>query len=126
MLAFLPAFLLKFLGSGVIESVLAHKKAMAETKTASEKIRAEVEIKGLENELDRRRLIAELQGREYQHWALWWPKMLMGLAVASYVAASFAAKTLNLTADYNIVVPDLDVWQQGIAGLVTGYYFLKS
>ena len=126
MLSFLPAFILKFFGSGVIESVLAHKKQMAETKTASERIRADVEIKSLENELERRKLIAELQVHEYQHWALWWPKMLIGLAVASYVMCSFLAKTLNLTADYNIVVPSLDVWQQGIAAIVVGYYFLKS
>ena len=126
LLGLIPGFLLKFLGSGVIESVLSHKKQMAETKTASERIRADVEIKSLEGELKRRELIAELQGLEYQHWALWWPKMIIGLSVASYVAASFMGKTLNLTADYNIVVPELDIWQQGIAYLVTGYYFLKS
>lgn len=125
MFAFLPAFLLKFLGSGVIESVLAHKKQMAETKTASERIRADVEIKGLENELDRRRLIAELQGREYQHWALWLPKMLIGISVAQYVAISFVVRSLNLSADYNIIVPELTVWQAGVAAGVTAYYFLK-
>lgn len=126
MFAFLPAFILKFFGSGVIESVLAHKRQMAETKTASEKIRADVEIKGLENELDRRRLISELQGREYQHRALWWPKMLIGLAVAQYVVISFVVRSLNLSADYNIVVPELTAWQAGIAVLVTGYYFIAK
>ncbi len=126
MFAFLPAFLLKFLGSGVIESVLAHKRQMAETKTASEKIRADVEIKGLENELDRRRLIAELQGREYQHWALWWPKMIIMMSVAQYVAISFVVRSLNLSADYNIIVPELTVWQAGIASGVTAYLFIAK
>lgn len=126
LLGLIPGFLLKFLGSGVIESVLSHKKQMAETKTASERIRADVEIKSLEGELKRRELVAELQGREYQHWALWWPKMLIGMAVAQYVVISFVVRSLNLTADYNIIVPELTTWQATIAAGVTGYYFLKS
>jgi hypothetical protein len=124
-LAAIPAFLLKFLGSGVIESVLSHKKQMAETKTASERIRADVEIKSLEGELNRRQLIAELQGKEYRHWALWLPKMLIGLAVAFYIVARFSVKTWGLD-DYGIAVSPLDTWEQGVVGIVTAYYFLSK
>jgi hypothetical protein len=124
-LAAIPAFLLKFLGSGVIESVLNHKKQMAETKTASERIRADVEIKSLEGELKRRELIAELQGKEYRHWALWLPKMLIGLAVAFYIVARFSVKTWGLD-DYGIAVSPLDTWEQGVVGIVTAYYFLSK
>jgi hypothetical protein len=126
MLALIPGFLLKFLGSGVIDSVLAHQRKKLESANELERIKLEGSIRGLEIEQQRRETIAKLQALEYQHWALWWPKLLIGFSVASYVAASFAAKTLNLTADYNIIVPSLDIWQQGVAGVVTGYYFLKS
>lgn len=122
--AALPGFLLKFLGSGVIESVLSHKRQVLQSANERERIGLEREIKRLENEQDRRKRIAELQALEYQHWALWWPKMIIGLSVATYVAGSFAVKTLGL-GDYNVAVPPLDAWQQGVAAIVVGYIFLK-
>lgn len=124
-IAALPAFLLKFLGSGVIESVLKHKQTLAMSKTVSEQIKADIEIKALENELERRRLIAELQVHEYQHWALWVPKMLIGIAVALYIVARFSVKTWGLD-DYNIAVAALDMWEQGVVAIVVGYYFLAK
>lgn len=126
LLGLIPSFLLKFIGSGTLETVLSHQRAKLDSANERERIDAGREVKRLEHEQQRRELITKLQGLEYQHWALWLPKMIVGLSVASYVAASFMGKTLNLAADYNVIVPELDVWQQGIAGLVIGYYFLKS
>lgn len=124
LLGFIPGFLLKFVGSGVLETALSHQRAKLDSANELTRIKAGSEIKRLEHEQNRRETIAKLQVLEYQHWALWWPKMLIGMSVATYVAASFSAKTLNLTADYNIIVPQLDIWQQGIAAGVVSYYFI--
>ena len=124
--AFLPGFLLKFIGSGTLETVLSHQRAKLDSANERERIDASREVKRLENEQARRETIAKLQTLEYQHWALWWPKMLIGLAVAQYVVISFVVRSLNLSADYNIVVPELTAWQAGIAVLVTGYYFIAK
>lgn len=126
LLGLIPSFLLKFIGSGTLETVLSHQRAKLDSANERERIDAGREVKRLESEQARRETIAKLQSLEYQHWALWWPKMLIGIAVAQYVVISFVVRSLNLTADYNIVVPELTPWQAGIAVLVTGYYFLKS
>jgi hypothetical protein len=125
-LAFLPGFLLKFVGSGVLDTVLAHQRAKLDSANERERIDVGREVKRLENEQARRETIAKLQALEYQHWALWWPKMLIGFAVAQYVVISFVVRSLNLSADYNIIVPELTAWQAGIAVLVTGYYFIAK
>ncbi len=125
MFAALGAFLLKFATSGIIDKLLDHKRKQLETATEQQKIVLQRDIAKLQDEQDRRKRIAELQALEYQHWALWWPKVIIGLSVASYVAGSFAVKTLGLN-DYNVAVAELDLWQQGIAAVVVGYYFLSK
>lgn len=125
LLAAIPGFLLKFIGSGTLETVLSHQRAKLDSANERERIDAGREVKRLEAERDRRAKIAELQALEYQHWALWWPKLSIGMAVAFYVVLSFVVQALNLTGDYNIIVPELTLWQQYIAGVVVTYYFLK-
>ena len=125
MFAALGAFLLKFATSGIVDKLLDHKRKQLETATEQQKIVLQRDIAKLQDEQDRRKRIAELQALEYQHWALWWPKVIIGLSVASYVAGSFAVKTLGLN-DYNVAVAELDLWQQGIAAVVVGYYFLSQ
>jgi hypothetical protein len=124
--AFLPGFLLKFVGSGVLDTVLAHQRAKLDSGNERERIDAGREVKRLENEQARRETIAKLQALEYQHWALWWPKMLIMMSVAQYVVISFVVQSMNWAADYNIVVPELTVWQAGIAFLVTSYLFIAK
>ncbi len=125
MFAALGAFLLKFATSGIVDKLLDHKRKQLETATEQQKIVLQRDIAKLQDEADRRKRIAELQALEYQHPALWWPKVLIGLAVALYVVARFSVKTWGLN-DYGVAVADLDVWEQGVAGLVVGYYFLAK
>ena len=126
LLAALPGFLLKFIGSGTLETVLSHQRAKLDSANERERIDAGREVKRLENEQDRRKRIAELQALEYQHKWLWIPKAAISLAAAQYIVISLVVQSLNLTADYNIVVPPLSFWQEGIVATVVAYIYLKS
>ncbi len=126
LLAALPGFLLKLAGSGLVDKVLDHKRKQMDTATEQAKIGLQREIKQLENEQDRRKRIAELQALEYQHKWLWIPKAAISLAAAQYIVISLVVQSFNLTADYNIVVPALSFWQEGIVATVVAYIYLKS
>ena len=126
MLSLLPGFILKLLGSGIIEKVLDHKRKLLDTATEQQRIKLQGEIAVLEAEKSRKARIAELQALEYQRWETRLVKMMLGFPVAVYVSASFIVAALNLTGDFNIVVPDLNAWQQAYALGVSGYYFLSK
>lgn len=124
LLAALPGFLLKFIGSGTLETVLSHQRAKLDSANERERIDAGREVKRLENEQDRRRRIAELQALEYQHGWLWFPKFLIMLSVALYIFARFAVLTWGLD-DFGVAVKPLDPWLEYVAGGVIAYLFLK-
>ena len=124
LLAALPGFLLKFIGSGTLETVLSHQRAKLDSANERERIDAGREVKRLENEQDRRKRIAELQALEYQHGWLWFPKFLIMLSVAVYICARFSVLTWGLD-DFGVAVKPLDPWLEYVAGGVLAYLFLK-
>lgn len=123
MLALLPAFLLKFLGSGVIQSVLDNRLEMSKTATAAEKNRLDADVQSLQFELQRRQAQRDLQIKELEHPWLFWPKFVVMMVVALYVAARFTVKTWGLS-DFGVVLQPLDAWEQWVAYTVMGYMFL--
>ena len=124
MLALIPGFILKLLGSGIIEKVLDHKRKAMDTATEREKIKLQGEIAVLEAERERKARIAELQALEYQHGWLWFPKFLIMLSVAVYICARFSVLTWGLD-DFGVAVKPLDPWLEYVAGGVIAYLFLK-
>lgn len=124
LLAALPGFLLKFIGSGTLETVLSHQRAKLDSDNERERIDAGREVKRLENEQDRRKRIAELQALEYQHGWLWFPKFLIMLSVAVYIYARFSVLTWGLD-DFGVAVKPLDAWLEYVAGGVVAYLFFK-
>lgn len=124
LLAALPGFLLKFIGSGTLETVLSHQRAKLDSDNERERIDAGREVKRLENEQDRRKRIAELQALEYQHGWLWFPKFLIMLSVAVYICARFSVLTWGLD-DFGVAVKPLDAWLEYVAGGVVAYLFFK-
>lgn len=115
--------LLKFTGTGVIQTILDNKLEMSKTANAAEKNRLDADVQSLQFELQRRQAQRDLQIKELEHPWLFWPKFLIMLVVALYVAASFSIKTWGLS-DFGVVLLPLDPWQQGVAGAVIGYMFL--
>ena len=124
LLAAIPGFLLKFIGSGTLETVLSHQRAKLDSANERERIDAGREVKRLEAERDRRAKIAELQALEYNHKWLWIPKFMIMLFVALYICARLAVLTWGLD-DFGVAVKPLDPWLEYVAGAVVAYVFLK-
>lgn len=116
-------FLKSFLGEGVIQSVLAHKRDLAASANEAERMRIEADVKVLEFELERRKTIRDLQLKEMEHGYLWWPKFLIMMAVALYVVARFSVKTWGLE-DFGVGVTPLNDWEAAWASAVMAYLFL--
>jgi hypothetical protein len=116
-------FLKSFLGEGVIQGYLNHKKDMAASANEAERVRIQADVNMAAFELDRRKAQRDLQLKEMEHGYLWWPKFLIMMSVALYVLARFTVKTWGLN-DYHIAVADLDTWEAGIASAVMAYLFL--
>lgn len=122
-LGLLFPFIKGFLGDGLVEKVLQHKRDLAGSANELEKVKIEADSRAIEYELQRRAMVRDLQLKEYEHPLLWWPKALIMLAVAVYVFARFMVKTWGLN-DYGVAVADLDAWEAGVASVVMGYLFL--
>lgn len=118
-------FIKAFLGDNLVEKLLNHKKDLAASANEREKMNIEADVKTLEIELQRRALIRDLQIREYEHGALWWPKFLIMMAVAVYWFAVFTHATLGL-GDFGIVIPTLTPEQEYVSMAVLSYMFLDG
>lgn len=116
-------FIKGFLGDGLVEKYLNHKKDLAASANERERMNIEADVKVLEFELERRKAIKELQLKEYEHPLMWWPKFIIMMSVAFYWFVIFMHSTLGL-GDFNIVIPDLTPAQEVVSSLVLGYMFL--
>ena len=112
-----------FLGENVIEKMLAHKQALANSANERERLNIDADVKVLGYELERRKAIRDLQIREYEHPFLWWPKFLLMLFVCLYWAARFMVKLTGLD-DFNVAIAELSQTEAVVSSLVLGYMFL--
>lgn len=124
-LGLILSFLPNILGGNLVEKWLGHKREQLASANEREKVRIEADIKVLEAQRDRIAKIAELQVKEYEHWALWWPKFLIMISVALYWFAVFMHSTLGLK-DFGIVIPELTPMQEAVSTAVLGYMFLAN
>ena len=118
-------FIKGFLGENVIEKVTAQKRLQLESANELEKAKLNADIKAGEQELERKKIIRDLQLREYEHPFLWWPKFLIMMAVALYWFAKFMHKTFGL-ADFNVAISDLTTAEEVVSSLVMGYMFVGN
>jgi hypothetical protein len=116
-------FVKSFLGEGLIQKYLDHKKDVMASANEAQKNVLNADVRLAEFELQRRQAQRDLQIKEMEHPWLWWPKFLIMLSVALYVLARFTVKTWGL-ADYHIAISDLDTWEAGVASIVMAYMFL--
>jgi hypothetical protein len=116
-------FIKGFLGDGLVEKYLNHKKEMAASANEHDRMNIEADVKVLGYELERRKTIRDLQLKEYEHPFLWWPKFLLMLFVCLYWAARFMVKLTGLN-DFNIAIADLAPAEDYVSMMVLGYMFL--
>jgi hypothetical protein len=120
-----PAFLLRFLGEGLVGEWLGHKRAQAETAAGREKTRLDHEIRLGEHELRRRDQQRDIQIKEMEHPYLWWPKFLMTMAVCGYWAARFAVKTFGLD-EFGVAVSALSTEEAAVSSIVVSALYLPA
>jgi hypothetical protein len=125
LLGLLFPFIKGMLGDGLVEKLLNHKKELAASANERERMNIEADVKVLGYELERRKAIKDLQIKEYEHWALWWPKFLIMMAVAFYWFSVFAHVTLGL-ADFGIVIAELTPMQEAVSTTILAYMFLDG
>ena len=116
-------FIKGLLGDNLVEKILADKRAKLASANELEKAKIEADIKTGEQELERRRLIRDLQLKEYEHPFMWWPKFLLMLFVCLYWAARFMVKLTGLN-DFNIAIAELSEPEAVVSGMVLAYMFL--
>jgi hypothetical protein len=125
LLGVLFPFVKGFLGEGLVQKYLQHKEVLAASANEMAKAGIDADIRMANFELQRRQAQRDLQLKEMEHPFLWWPKMLIMMAVALYVFARFSIKIFGLD-DFHIVVKELDPWEMGIVYPVMAYLFLGN
>jgi hypothetical protein len=118
-------FVKAFLGDGLVEKVLAHKRAQAASANEEKRMYLEADIKIIEAESKRREQIAALQAKEYEHPLLWWGKFLLTFNVGMYWACRFFVKWTGLT-DFNVAIAELSEPEVVVSGMVLTYWFLAN
>jgi hypothetical protein len=116
-------FIKGFLGDGLVEKFLNHKKDLAASANERERMNLDADVKVLASELERRRAIRDLQMKEYEHPILWWGKCILMVSVGAYWAARFIVKLTGLD-DFNVAVSELSQTEAVVSSMVLGYWFL--
>ena len=118
-------FLLKFLGGGIIQSMIAARQNELASANATRKIQLEGEIATLNAETDRRKLTVALQQSDNQFPLMRFGKGLLMVLVGLYWASRFGARLLGLD-DFHVYVKPLDVEELQVSTLVISYWFISS
>jgi len=116
------AIVLKWLGGGVLKSVLGHLEARAKSETERERIRSQVTIEEVKAELARRNAQKEVLLAETGHSVAWLPRFLFGIGAAFYFWAVVIDSVFDLPGVV-LAMPD-NVWPIMVA-IVSGL-FLES
>lgn len=116
-------FVKGFLGDGLVEKYLNHKRELASNATALEKANLETDVRMAELELDRRSQIRQLQIAEYEHPIFRWGKGFLLISVGMYWAARFQVRTWGLD-DFGVAIKELTQTEAAVSGMVLAYWFL--
>ena len=118
-------FLLKFLGGGIIQSMITARQNEMASANATRKIVLQGEIAKLQDETERRKIAADLQASDNRYFIMRFGKGLLMLSVGLYWAARFDARLLGLD-DFHVVVKDLDPEEFKISMMVLTYWFVSE
>jgi hypothetical protein len=118
-------FVGRLLGDGLVEKILADKRARLASANEQEKVRLEADIKYGEQLLEEKRIKRDLQLKEYEYAIFRYPKAILMLSVAAYWASRFFARTLGLD-DFSIEIKDLSEPEAAVSMMVLTYWFLDG
>lgn len=116
------AFLLKFLGGGVLKSVLGHLENKANNETERERIRTNVTIEEVKAELARRNAQKEVLLKESESLFQWLPRFTFAMSAALY----YLAVTIDSIFDLPGTVLALPDNEAGIMMTIVGALFLDA
>ena len=116
-------FLLKFLGGGVIQSIIAARQTELSSANETRRIQVQADLNNLNFEMQRRQAQRDLQLKELEHPLLWFGKAILIISVCSYWSVRFWSVTLGLK-DYNVAIAELPADLFNVSTIVLGYLFL--
>lgn len=116
------AFLLKFLGGGVLKSVLGHLENRANNETERERIRTNVTIEEVKAELARRNAQKEVLLKESESLFQWLPRFTFAMSAALY----YLAVTIDSIFDLPGTVLALPDNEANIMMTIVGALFLDA
>lgn len=116
------AFILKFLGGGVLTSVLTHLEKKADNETERERIRTSVTIEEIKSEIARRNATRDVLLKESESAVQWLPRFTFGMTAALY----FMAVVIDSIFDLPGSVLNLPDNEATIMGVIVGGYFLDK
>lgn len=116
------ALILKWLGGGVLDRVLSHLEAQANTQTERERIRTQVTIEEVKAEIERRHTQADVVKAELGHPVAWFPRLLASLT-AVFVLMTFVVRWLWFP---GTPLAELDPWVAGVIGTIFAGMFITG
>ena len=118
-------FLLKFLGGGVIQSLITARNNELASANETRKIQIQAELDQLNAETERRKLTVDLQIAEDRYLILRIGKGLLMISVGAYWAARINARLFGID-DFNVVIKSLDAQEFQVSAMVLTYWFISS
>lgn len=115
-------FLLKFLGGGVIQSLINARQVAMQSANETLRIKLQGEIALLNAELDMRKANVDLQKSNNQYLLLRLGMGMLTLGVGAYWASRFWARLLGLD-DFHVFIKPLDADEVTVSMMVLIFWF---
>ena len=117
------AFLLNWLGGGVLKSVLGHLEKRKELELGANKLKTEITIAEIKAEQERRLAQRDVLLKEGDHWIAWLPRFLFGFGSAFYYCAILVDAIWDLPGEV-LTLPD-NIWPI-MTAVVSGLFLEKA
>jgi hypothetical protein len=118
-------FVLKFLGTNSVEKVIAYKQAQMESATELKKAELNADIEMMKQENERKKMVRDLQLKEYEHPMMWWPKFILFFSICMYWSMKFTVKWVGLD-DFGVEITPLDASEENVSLMILSYLTLEN
>lgn len=116
------AFILKWLGGGVLSSVLKHLERRKELELGKDKLQTEITIAEIQAEMSKRLAQRDVLVKESESPIQWLPRFLFGMTAWFY----FCAVIIDSIFDLPGAVLELPATEAAIIATIVGGLFLDS
>jgi hypothetical protein len=100
------AIVLKWLSGGILDRVMQHLEKRKELELGSEKIKSEVTIQAIQQELETRKEPAGIIKAKLSHRVAWLPMTLIEFGAAVYFIAIIVDAIWQLPGDVSTLTPE--------------------